>query len=133
MTALFLITFLAPPNLTIGVRLPGAAFAVLFGGLFIWAGVSQVLRAALDLMANRVECVEGLVQKKIKVSRTHSTRGTRRTNRRFYYVIDQHRFQVGECAYHALIENLPYRLYYAPHSKLLMSVEPLVSPVSGVR
>jgi hypothetical protein len=130
-TALFLVTFLAPPNLTVAVRLPGVAFAVLFGGLFVWAGVSQVLWAVLDLMANRVECVEGPVQKQIKVSRTHSARGgTRQTSRRFYYLIDPQRFQVSERAYHALIEDLPYRLYYTPRSKLLMSIEPLAGPVS---
>ncbi|CAG0932285.1 hypothetical protein TFLX_02520 [Thermoflexales bacterium] len=128
--AVFLVTFLAPPNLAIGIRLPGVAFAVLFGGLFVWAGVSQVLRAALDLMANRVVCVEGPVQKQIKVSRTHSARGgPRRTSRRFYYLINSQRFQVSERAYHALIEDLPYWLYYTPRSKLLMSIEPLAEPV----
>jgi hypothetical protein len=128
--ALFLITFLTPPNLTIVVRLLGVAFAVLFGGLFIWTGFSQALRAALDLMANRVECVEGPVQKKIEVSRTRSTRGGHRTNRRFYYQIDSRRFQIDECAYHALIEDLPYRLYYTPRSRRLVSVEPLTGPAN---
>ncbi|MBI5568165.1 MAG: hypothetical protein HY870_24940 [Chloroflexi bacterium] len=129
-TALFLVTFLAPPNLAIGIRLPGVAFAVLFGGLFIWSGISQTLRAALDLMANRVECVEGPVQKKIEVSRTRSTRGHRQASRRFYYTIDSRRFQVDECAYHALIEDLPYRLYYTPRGQRLVSVEPLAGPAS---
>ena len=125
--ALFLVTFLKPPNLTLVVRLLGIVVAVLLGGLFGWVGFGLTLRAALDLLASRVEFVDGVVHKKIKSSgrRRASTSLHGRASLIYYYEIDRKRFQVSECAYQALIENRAYRLYYAPHSQALVGVEPL--------
>jgi hypothetical protein len=43
--------------------------------------------------------------------------------RSYYYVIGGQRFSVSKAAYNALIEGKPYRIYYAPHSRRLVSIE----------
>ena len=54
-------------------------------------------------------------------------RQTRRTRyyRFYYYVSGSHKFQVSESAYNALIEGKPYRIFYVPRSKRLVSMEPI--------
>jgi len=42
----------------------------------------------------------------------------------FHYVIDNEYFEVDQPAYETLVSREIYRLYYAPRSKLLLSIEP---------
>jgi hypothetical protein len=44
--------------------------------------------------------------------------------RSYYYVIGGQRFSVSKGAYNALLEGKPYRIYYVPRSKRLVSIEP---------
>ena len=43
----------------------------------------------------------------------------------YYYQINRQRFAVSHQGYNALIAGIPYRLYYAPRSKKMVSIEPL--------
>jgi hypothetical protein len=45
--------------------------------------------------------------------------------RSYYYVIGGRRFPVSKAAYNALLDGKLYRIYYVPHSKRLVSIEPL--------
>lgn len=49
----------------------------------------------------------------------------------YFYRIGNERFSVPERAYHALIEGIPYRIYYLPRCKKLINMEPL-APTYGV-
>lgn len=77
-----------------------------------WSGAMTVA----DLWNGKVASVDGPVTRDMR----HSRYG-----RSYYYVIDTHRFQVSEAAYHALIEGNSYRVYYVLHSQQLVSIEPL--------
>jgi hypothetical protein len=50
----------------------------------------------------------------------------------YYYQIHRQLFGVSRRGYNALIEGIPYRLYYVPHSKTMVSVEPLASSLDLV-
>jgi hypothetical protein len=43
----------------------------------------------------------------------------------YHYVIDDQYFDVDKPSHDALAEGMNYRLYFAPHSKLLLSIEPV--------
>jgi hypothetical protein len=43
-----------------------------------------------------------------------------------YYVVNGQRFTVSQKGYAALTEELPWRLYYASHSKRLVNIEPVL-------
>ena len=42
-----------------------------------------------------------------------------------YYQVNNLKFEVSQRGYNVLIAGLPYRLYYAPNSKSIVSIEPL--------
>lgn len=45
---------------------------------------------------------------------------------RYYtYQVNTFKYYISESAYNALIEGLEYRVYFTPHSKRLMAIEPL--------
>ena len=44
---------------------------------------------------------------------------------RYYYRVDNLRFQVSRTAYNALVEGLRYRLYFTPRSRTIVAIEPL--------
>ena len=50
----------------------------------------------------------------------------------YYYRIHRRCFHVSRRGYNALVEGIPYRLHYAPHSKTMVSVEPLASSLDLV-
>jgi hypothetical protein len=72
-------------------------------------------KIVLDLWNGRVSRVEGLVTRQAHRSRYNTS---------YYYVVDTFKFEVSEAAYNALIEGMQYCIWYAPHSKRLVSIEP---------
>ena len=70
----------------------------------------------LDLLEGRALMLEGFVQAIEESSDDSSS---------YYYVLDRQRFQVSANAHKALVPGERYRLYYLPHSKKLLSIEPL--------
>ncbi len=72
-----------------------------------------------DMLRGRVAMLEGTV---ISQRRSGDEGGYT-----YHYVIGRESFLVNESAYHALISGLPYRVYYGPKSKKLLSIEPLVN------
>ena len=70
----------------------------------------------LDLLEGRALMLEGLVQAIEESSDDSSS---------YYYVLDRQRFSVSAIAHKALVPGERYRLYYLPHSKKLLSIEPL--------
>jgi hypothetical protein len=95
-----------------GLFLPLLVFAV-FIVLRLGLSVAQLIG---DLWNGAVSSVEGSVIRQTRRSRYY---------RSYYYVVGSHRFQVSEAASNALIEGMVHRIYYAPRSKRLMSIEPL--------
>lgn len=71
----------------------------------------------LDLLGGRVAMVEGFVQRE-----EHSSGDDGST---YYYNVGGEQFMVNGVAYQALVPGERYRLYYLPHSKKLVSIEPL--------
>jgi hypothetical protein len=83
--------------------------------LFVRFGWSAI-KVLMDLWNGRVSRVEGLVTRQAHRSRYNTS---------YYYVVDSFKFEVSEAAYNALIEGMQYRIWYAPQSKRLVSIEPL--------
>jgi hypothetical protein len=50
-----------------------------------------------------------------------------RYGRSYFYTTGTHRFSVSEKAYHALVPQEYYRIFYAPYSMELVSIEPIRS------
>jgi hypothetical protein len=73
--------------------------------------------AIVDLREGRVAVTEGVVRKTM-VYLSNSKESL------YYYRINRLRFPVSEAGYDALIANRPYRVYYLPRSKILLSLEP---------
>jgi hypothetical protein len=74
--------------------------------------------AIVDLREGRVAVTEGMVRKTM-VHLSNSKEPL------YYYRLNRLRFLVSEAAYDALIVDRPYRVYYLPRSKILLSLEPL--------
>jgi hypothetical protein len=89
---------------------------LLFVALVILRLGLSVARMVVDLWSGEVSRVEGSVRRQTRRSRYY---------RSYYYVAGLHRFQVSQAAYNALLEQKSYRIYYAPRSKRLVSIEPL--------
>jgi hypothetical protein len=70
----------------------------------------------LDLLEGRVALLEGYVEA------VEDSDGEGVT---YHYVLGRQRFMVSGTAYKALAAGVRYRLYYLPHSKRLVSIEPL--------
>jgi hypothetical protein len=85
-------------------------------GVFILRFGLSVGRLIGDLWSGEVSSVEGPGARDFRQYRYF---------RSYYYVIDHRRFPVAKAAYDALLEGKTYRIYYAPHSKRLVSIEPL--------
>jgi hypothetical protein len=85
--------------------------AMTFGFL---AKIFGVFAVVVDLIRGHVAEVEGAGQR-----RKPQTRGERHA-----YHIGGLRFEVSGQGYNALIVGAIYRVYYAPHSKILLSIEP---------
>jgi hypothetical protein len=81
--------------------------------LFLRFGWS-VTRIIGDLWSGKVSSVEGPVARETRWSRY---------SRSYYYVVGSYKFQVSEAAYNALFEGKPYRIYFVPRSKRLVSIE----------
>ncbi|MGI8855360.1 MAG: hypothetical protein ACR2JW_06390 [Thermomicrobiales bacterium] len=99
-------------------------------GLFLYVqSLLQPTRSALDkdLADGRVLTVEGGARK--AHGHTHSLLGSIAggdgTADYYYYDIAGQRFSVSETAYHALVDDVPYRFYYLPRSKTIINIEPL--------
>lgn len=74
------------------------------------------LRTLADLWIGKVKSMDGLLVRDVRRSRYADT---------YYYVMDAYRFQVSRAAYNALIEGKHYRVFYVPHSRRLVSLQPL--------
>ncbi len=117
--------------LWVGFTLAGAAALLIWmpddlelGGMVILALLALLLLYIgythyADMLRGRVAMLEGTV---ISQRRSGDEGGYT-----YHYVIGRESFLVNESAYHALISGLPYRVYYGPKSKKLLSIEPLVN------
>jgi len=98
------------------IFLVGAGISLLLIAIFLW----MVARILIDAVRGQVTIAQGLVRRTFTV--THTQHGTSTT---YYYKLDKLSFNVSSAAYTAFIEGPQYRLYYAPLSKSLISIEPL--------
>ncbi|MEO8607001.1 MAG: hypothetical protein ABI690_03930 [Chloroflexota bacterium] len=88
-------------------------------GVFIVIGYfifSDLIANIGDTLSGRVEVVSGTGSK-------YTTQGRRQRHINYHYRIDNLSFSVSQAAYDAFIENVPYRAYYAPHTKTLVNME----------
>lgn len=103
----------------VGSVIMGAA-----GAFCLIAGFRIAATALLDIMSSRVEAVEGAAYKG-KQRDEHAPFGLAI----FYeYRIGEQRVKVPERAYAALLDGLPYRLYYTRRSNIIVAIEPLAAP-----
>lgn len=99
------------------------ALTVLAAGLGIGMlilGGREMRRMAADLREGHVATIEGAAQKE-RVRHLSSREDA------FYYRIGPVKFAVSETGYEALIEGRSYRMYYLPHTRRLLSLEPLTT------
>ncbi len=106
-----------PPAVTAGLMALVTAVAIALV-IFGWREGRQI---AADLRAGTVTAAEGLARKEI-VHRLSSREDS------YYYQMGALTFGVSEKGYEALIEGRSYRMYYLPHTKRLLSLEPLPAP-----
>jgi hypothetical protein len=88
----------------------------LIGGLILFGLLVATYQRWLDLLEGRAAMLEGFVQ---------ATEHSSEDSNTYYYELDKERFTVTSAAYRALIPGERYRLYYLPHSKKLLSIEPV--------
>lgn len=106
-----------PPAVTAGLIALAAAVAIALV-IFGWQEGGQI---AADLRAGKVTAAEGPARKEI-VHRLSSREDS------YYYRMGALTFAVSEKGYEALIEGRSYRMHYLPHTKRLLSIEPLPAP-----
>ncbi|HLV99304.1 MAG TPA: hypothetical protein VKT82_11580 [Ktedonobacterales bacterium] len=85
-------------------------------GLMLFGLLLATYHRWLDLLEGRAAMLEGFVQATEHSSDDSST---------YSYELGKERFTVSSAAYRALIAGERYRLYYLPHSKRLLSIEPV--------
>jgi FtsH-binding integral membrane protein len=95
--------------------LAAALFLVLIGSFFLASSYSDLM----DFLYGRAEYAVGSGDKYTRTS--HSSRSG---HTHYYYRIDTMSFEVSIPAYNALVTGLDYRLYYAPRTLRLLSIEP---------
>ncbi|WP_437876010.1 hypothetical protein [Sorangium sp. So ce513] len=107
------------------LSIPGEGFLSISGQVFLGATLFYLWRIR-DVFTRRALAVDGVV-----VRHVHATRGPDISDQftyTYYFVVDQQRFVVSKKAYHALVPNLPYRLYFTRHTRTVLSVDPLNTP-----
>lgn len=104
------------PQIRSAVSETGLVFALSIGSVLLLRFGWSTANLIADLWQGRVEMVQGPVA--VQHRRTKYSIS-------YYYVCDAHRFQVSSSAYRALLEQPAYRIYYVPHSKKLVSIEPI--------
>jgi len=85
-----------------------------------------VFNALRNASLKKVESMDGIG---FSVYATDTDRDTGRRSTTYYYDINNTRFMIySEAAYHALINEQQYRVYYLPKSKELVNIEALQPP-----
>jgi hypothetical protein len=88
-----------------------------FGALGVVA-LNEGRQTAADILGGRVRSVEGVGRKDV------DSRGGRRSSVRYFYVFNELKFFVSHRGYEALVDGRRYRLYYAPRTQVMVSIEP---------
>jgi hypothetical protein len=110
-------------------NLKSALLCAVAGLLLYVQSLREPSRSALDkdIADGRVLAVEGKARKAHR--RTYSLLGSiaggSGTTDFYSYDIAGQRFPVSETAYHALVDDVPYRFYYLPRSRTIINIEPL--------
>lgn len=90
-----------------------AILLLMIGGAFML--LAQSMQIGRDISSGRVLSAVGQAHKRIGGSR----------NANFYVSLSRSpEFQINHPTYQAFLEDQPYRLYYTPHSRKLLSAEP---------
>ncbi|KYF62087.1 hypothetical protein [Sorangium cellulosum] len=95
------------------------------GQVFLGAAVYYLWRVR-DVFTRRVLTMDGVVARHVRAT-SGSDRSAQLTYT-YYLVVEQQRFVVNKQAYHALVPNLPYRLYFTKQTRTALSVDPLNTP-----
>ncbi len=96
----------------------GILAVIAFFGIAALVFLSSARAENADVRSARVEMTEGYIHRF-----TRSTNSGRSSTTHYYYSLNNINFEVSPGAYHALIENVPYRIYYTIPSKHLVSIE----------
>jgi hypothetical protein len=95
-----------------------ALFLVLIGAFTLASGYSDLM----DCLYGRAEYAVGAGERY-----TRTSHGSHSSHTHYYYRLDTLSFEVSAAAYNALIPGLQYRIYYAPRTVRLLSIEPQVA------
>jgi hypothetical protein len=95
-----------------------ALFLVLIGAFTLASGYSDLM----DFLYGRAEYAMGAGERY-----TRTSHGSHSSHTHHYYRVDTMSFEVSAAAYNALITGLKYRIYYAPRTLRLLSIEPEVA------
>jgi hypothetical protein len=95
------------------------AIGDIFLAIAVLIGVLSAIRPTLDILADKVGSEEGPAKKVV-----HETHG-RYASTFYYYQIGSRLWSVTPVAYRAIVEGERYRIYYLPHVKELVGIEPI--------
>jgi hypothetical protein len=80
---------------------------------------SRFFNALMDLFSSVPRQVDGMGHKGWRIIRGNVNL------RRYYYIVGKMNFEIGQGACAVPVDGLEYRVYYLPHTKTLISIEPL--------
>jgi len=108
----------------------GCVVSLIFG--FFRSG-AKTIGLVSDLAQGKASCMEGRVW---AARRGEDAHGMERLHKEkpesYHYVLNDEYFEVRDLnAWEALAPKELYRLYYAPHSKLLLSIEPVTTAAAA--
>ncbi|RPI85348.1 MAG: hypothetical protein EHM41_11130 [Chloroflexi bacterium] len=126
----FLYILLLAPDADWKENLVAAVIVTIIGGAFAVVGLFITVKSLSDLFSFKAVSIEGEGRKIRRVSRTRSNSRSSSSNTvSYYYRVAEKEFKIPKRAYLALVDGLTYRLYHTPRSSVLLSIEPLISPV----
>jgi hypothetical protein len=114
----------------IGIVFVGGVTLACLGAFLLSVLKSASTMALLigDLSVGKAACIEGRVspsredERGLGLARLYGE-----TNSNYWYVVKNEYFEVDQEAHAAVPNGMQFRLYYAPKSKLLLSIEPMLS------
>lgn len=111
--AIIVLVVLLMATVSVQTAPPLLILTALFGGLALLFGTITSIQVTRDLQ-DGIKVIEGRVQLDMTPAQNSAT---------YYVKVEGKKFKVKKAAFLAFKNGDPYRIYYAPHSKTILSVE----------
>ncbi|MBI9043221.1 MAG: hypothetical protein JEZ06_01975 [Anaerolineaceae bacterium] len=104
-----------------GPMIPGFIVGVILFGIWLYYWFAILV----DVWNGKVKTEEGRGRRVL--NENISNKGGNKLT--YYYQIGDERFRVSKQAYNAMIDGIKYRLYFTPLTRVMVSIEPIDSPL----